>query len=122
MEDILQKKVWAILGATHRKEKFGYKIFKHMVDHGYTVYPINPNIEEIDGITCYPSILDLPEVPDVVDFVVPERIGLEALEACKEKGVSIVWLQPGADTKAVVEKARELQFHVIQDCVLIKVK
>lgn len=122
MQHILDKKVWAVLGATHRKEKFGYKIFRHMVDHGYIVYPINPNLEEIDGITCYPSVESLPEIPDVVDFVVPEKIGLQALDECKKKGVSIIWLQPGADTKAVLAKAKELQFEVVQDCVLIQVK
>lgn len=122
METLIQKKVWAVLGATHKTDKFGYKIFKHLVDHGYTVYPINPNLKEIDGIACYPSILDVPETPDVVDFVVPEAIGLVALEQCKEKGVPAVWLQPGADKLAVVKKANELGFKVVQDCVLIQIK
>ena len=42
-KEALTKKVWAVLGATGRKEKFGYKIYACLRDHGYTVYPVNPN-------------------------------------------------------------------------------
>ena len=121
MQDLIQKKVWAVLGATHRTDKFGYKIFKHLLKHGYEVYPINPNIEEIDGIRCYASITDLPVVPDVVDFVVNSKIGLLALDECKSKGVTAVWLQPGADAPVVVEKAKELGLQVVSDCVLVQI-
>ena len=116
-KEALTKKVWAVLGATGRKEKFGYKIYACLRDHGYTVYPVNPNVNEIDGATCYASLHDLPEVPEVVDFVVPEAVGLQALDDCKALGISVVWLQPGADKPAVVAKGKERGLEVIQYCV-----
>lgn len=122
LSEVIQKKVWAVLGATSRTEKFGYKILKHLRQHGYTVYAVNPNVKEIDGEPCYVSLQDLPELPDVVDFVVPESVGLVALDQCKELGISTVWLQPGADKPAVVAKAQELGLTVIQDCVLVQIK
>ena len=115
----LKKKTWAVLGATAKKEKFGYKIWKCLKDNGYEVYAVNPGIEEIDGETCYKSLADLPKVPEVVDFVVPETVGLKALDECKEIGISTVWLQPGADRPAVVAKAKEAVDVVIEDCVLV---
>ncbi len=118
----LKKKKWAVLGATSRKEKFGYKIYTHLKQHGYTVYAVNPNVTEIDGDVCYPSLHALPEVPEVVDFVVPENIGVMALQDCKALGIHTVWLQPGADRPKVVEKAKELGLEVIQSCVLVDVK
>ncbi|WP_251454621.1 CoA-binding protein [Veillonella intestinalis] len=121
-KDALTKKVWAVLGATSRKEKFGYKIYACLRDHGYTVYPVNPNVTEIDGAICYPSLSDLPEVPEVVDFVVPEKVGLAALEECKSLQIPTVWLQPGADKPAVVAKAKELGLAVIEDCVLVQIR
>ncbi|MDY3974080.1 CoA-binding protein [uncultured Veillonella sp.] len=122
LTEVIQKKVWAVLGATSRKEKFGYKILMHLRKHGYTVYAVNPNVDEIEGEPCYNSLRDLPEVPDVVDFVVPEIVGLVALDECKDLGISTVWLQPGADKPSVVKKAEELGFDVIQDCVLVQIK
>ena len=79
IQQALNQKVWAVIGATHKTEKFGYKIYKCLKDHGYEVYPVNPNIAEIDGDTCYSSLSALPVVPAVVDFVVPEAAGLAAL-------------------------------------------
>ena len=112
IQQALDQKVWAVIGATHKTEKFGYKIYKRLKDHGYEVYPVNPNIAEIDGDTCYSSLSALP--------VVPEAAGLAALDECKELGISVVWLQPGADKPSVVEKAHALNLHVIQDCVLVQ--
>src|SRR5690606_14038393 len=31
------------------------------------LYPVNPNYDEVLGMPCYPSLADLPEVPDIVD-------------------------------------------------------
>ena len=56
IQQALDQKVWAVIGATHKTEKFGYKIYKRLKDHGYEVYPVNPNIAEIDGDTCYSSL------------------------------------------------------------------
>ncbi|SNV68404.1 CoA-binding protein [Veillonella rodentium] len=120
IETALEQKVWAVIGATHKTDKFGYKIYKCLKDHGYEVYPVNPNITEIDGDTCYQNLSALPVVPAVVDFVVPEAVGLAALDECHRLGIFTVWLQPGADKPSVVEKAKALGLHVIQDCVLVQ--
>ena len=87
IQQALDQKVWAVIGATDKTEKFGYKIYKCLKDHGYEVYPVNPNIAEIEGDTCYSSLSVLPVVPAVVDFVVPESAGLAALDECKELGI-----------------------------------
>lgn len=122
VQTALTKKVWAVLGATAKTEKFGYKIYKCLEKHGYEVYPVNPTVTAIDGVTCYASLRDLPVVPDVVDFVVPEKAGLLALEECKALGIRTVWLQPGADKPAVVAKGQELGLEVIQACILVELK
>lgn len=120
IQDALAEKVWAVIGATHKTEKFGYKIYKCLKDHGYEVYPVNPNVASIDGDTCYSSLSDLPVVPSVVDFVIPEAAGLAAIDECIALGINTIWLQPGADKPAVLNKASEAGLHVIQDCVLVQ--
>ena len=57
IQQALDQKVWAVIGATHKTEKFGYKIYKCLKDHGYEVYPVNPNVAEIDGDKCYSVFL-----------------------------------------------------------------
>ena len=58
IQQALDQKVWAVIGATHKTEKFGYKIYKCLKDHGYEVYPVNPNIAEIDGVSSFLCLID----------------------------------------------------------------
>ena len=76
IQQALDQKVWAVIGATHKTEKFGYKIYKCLKDHGYEVYPVNPNVAEIDGNKCYPSLSALPVVPAVVDLLCQKQRAL----------------------------------------------
>jgi len=122
IENALKENVWAVLGATANTNKFGYKIYMCLKKHGYKVYPVNPNVDNIDGDICYASIAELPEIPGVVDFVVPERVGLAAVAECKEKGVKCLFLQPGADKDSVVEAATAAGLSVIKNCVLVQLK
>lgn len=119
-QEALQKKVWAVVGATPKPEKFGYKVYTVLKKNGYEVYPIHPKATEIDGSPVYHSVLDLPVVPDVVDLVVGEEPGLKAVAECAEKGVKTIWFQPGADTPCVLEAAKNAGINVIQDCVLVR--
>jgi len=118
-KDMLEKKVWAVLGATPNESKFGYKIYKKLKDHDYKVYPINPKYDEINGEKCYKSIEELPETPDVLDFVVPPQVSLSALDEVNKKGIKNVWFQPGTSDKNVIEKAKENNLNIVEDCVLV---
>lgn len=121
VENAIEKKVWAVVGATNNKDKFGCRIYKRLLKAGYEVYPVNPGIAEIDGAKCYATIADLPVIPDVVNIVVPAKIAVEIVKEAAEKGVKIVWLQPGSDKPEVVQAASEAGLEVIEDCVLTRI-
>ena len=123
IEKVLELKTWAVVGANENKDKFGYKIFKFLQENGrYTVYPVNPGLQSVMGHKCYPSVKDLPEKPDVVDVVVPPKVGEQIMRDCAESGIQNVWLQPGADAEAVVKLGQELGLNVIKACVLVEVR
>lgn len=118
--EMLQKKVWAVIGATPNKQKFGYKIWKKLKDFNYEVYPVNPKYEEIEGYKCYSSLKVLPVKPDVVDFVVPPKVSLNAIDEANEMGIEYLWFQPGTADEQVIDKAEELGHKIIfHDCVLV---
>ena len=121
IEEALNKKVWAVVGANTNKAKFGCKIYKCLLKEGYEVYPVNPGIEEIEGAKCYPSLAALPVIPDVVDVVVPVNIAVKTVKEAAELGIKVVWLQPGSDKPEVVSAAEEVGLEVIKDCVLTRV-
>ena len=53
--------------------------------HG--LYPVNPKIDEIEGLRCYPSLLDTPDPVDHVISMVPARVVPMLVDQCIEKGV-----------------------------------
>lgn len=123
IDTMLELKTWAVVGATDNKEKFGYKIFKVMLEAGIDVYPINTGIAEVLGRKCFPTLKELPVKPDAVDVVVPPRIGEKIMHECAELGIQNVWLQPGNDAKQVIEVAQGLGLTVVHDaCIMVELR
>ena len=79
----------AVIGASRDKAKLGYGVLSNIVQHGYPgqVYPINPRADEILGLKCYPSVLDVPGPVDLAVIVIPNKYVAAALEECGQKGV-----------------------------------
>ncbi|EOD00697.1 CoA-binding protein [Caldisalinibacter kiritimatiensis] len=119
-QEMMEKKVWAVLGVTQNKEKYGYKIWKKLKDNGYEVYAINPKYEEIEGEKCYDSLKDLPVKPEVVDFVVPPAISSKYVDEANELGIEYLWFQPGTVDGETIDKSEELGMKIVfHDCVLV---
>ena len=125
MRDLIEKavneRVWAVVGASNDRQKFGNRIFRDLRAAGYTVYPVNPNEETVEGHTAYASVADLPEKPAVVDVVVPSWVGQKVARETAEAGISYFWLQPGAESDELIENAEALGLNVIHNaCAMVE--
>ena len=119
-KNMLEKKVWAVVGSTPDPEKFGYKIYKKLKAHGYTVYAVNPKYAEIEGDKVYKNIQDLPEKPECVDMVVGPKVSKGILDEIKEAGIPYVWFQPGTFDEETIDKAESYNLKIVYyDCVLV---
>ena len=103
----------AIVGASQKEEKYGYKIVKMFLEAGYKVYPINPHYERVLGLKCYPDISTLPQKIDILDFVVPPKASLSILENLPKDKIEYLWFQPGSENDEVIKKAKELGYDPI---------
>jgi acetyl coenzyme A synthetase (ADP forming)-like protein len=79
----------AIVGAGREPGKLGYNVLHNLVHYGYQgqIYPINPKADEIMGLKCYPTVLDVPDAIDLAVIVVPARFVPDIMQQCGEKGV-----------------------------------
>ena len=79
----------ALVGATDHPSNFGGRVFRAMLKFGYPgkIYPVNPRLKEIYGLTCYPGIKDLPETPDHVGIIVNTERVFDVLADCAAQGV-----------------------------------
>ena len=93
----------AIIGATDNLEKYGSIIYRDLKSRGYRVLAVNPSRDSVDDDPCYPTLHDLPERPDIIDFVVPARIGLQVAATAATLSMNNLWLQPGAESAELID-------------------
>ena len=112
----------AILGASADRSKFGNKSVRAHVQQGYDVYPVNPRGGEIEGLTAYESLADVPvDKLTRISVYLPPQVGVKLMEEIAAKGCDELWLNPGSDGEEVVTKARELGLDPIIACSIVDV-
>ena len=120
ISDFVNLRVWAVVGASQDHRKFGYRIFESLRNAGYTVYPVNPKGGELLGVKIYTSLADLPQPPDVIDFVVPPAVTEQVIREAHQLGLTRIWMQPGAESEKAIAYCREHGMQVVyQACAMI---
>ncbi len=114
-------KVVAVVGASSNRRKFGNRAVRAFQQQGYTVVPINPHETEVEGLKAYASVLDVPGTVDMVSLYVPPEIGVLVIEEIARKGIAEVWLNPGAESDALLARARALQIQPIVACSIVAI-
>ncbi len=118
----MSQKTVAIIGASSDRTKFGNKSVRAHVAQGYQVFPVNPKGGEIEGLQVYQNLSDVPaEKLDRVSLYVPPTVGLSLIEEIAAKGCDELWLNPGSESDALVEKARAAGLEPIVACSIVGV-
>jgi len=111
----------AVIGASNNRAKFGNKALRAFQAKGYTVYPVNPHEPVIEGTPAFKSVLDVPVRPEMVSVYVPPSVLIKLLPDIAAKGCDELWLNPGAESEAVLAEAERLKLNVIQACSILAV-
>jgi acyl-CoA synthetase (NDP forming) len=79
----------AVVGASDDTEKIGGRPLRYMREFGYAgrVYPVNPKRDTVQGMATYPSLGEVPDVPDVALIAVPGAAAVEAVKTAARMGV-----------------------------------
>ena len=114
-------RVIAVVGLSPSWNRPSFFAAKYMLDHGYTIVPVNPGATDILGQKCYPDLASIPVKIDMVDvFRKPEDVVPIADEAIRI-GATCLWLQLGVINQAAADKAVEARLDVVMDrCVKIE--
>lgn len=112
---------FAVVGASKDRDKYGNKVLRAYVQNNRKVFPVNPNAEEVEGLTCYPDLASLPEPVHGISVITPPHVTETIVEHAAEAGIKHIWMQPGAESDKTVERARNLSMNCIagEACVLV---
>lgn len=116
-------KTIAVVGLSDKSSRDSYKVAKYMKEKGYTIIPVNPNVDEVLGEKSYASLKDIPVDIDIVDiFRKPEEIPA-IVDAAIEKGTKVIWMQKGLAHNASAIKARDKGIEVVMSkCIMVEHK
>jgi predicted CoA-binding protein len=119
LRDILRDtRTVAVVGASDDPARPSNDVFRYLLRHShFELYPVNPNATTVSGIQAYPSLADLPVIPDMVDVFrryddLPAVLK-ETLELRPHP--KYLWLQQGLRHSQVAEQARAEGLTVVMD-------
>ena len=108
VENLLTAKSVAIVGAS-QKGAWPQGIYRNLKGAKFPggVYLINPNYTELYGDKCYPSLADLPEVPEELLVLIPTRAVLGVLEEAAKLGTKAATIYTAGFGEGDDEKGKE---------------
>ena len=110
----------ALVGASNDPRKYGNKILLDLISKGHNVYPVNNKEKNIEGIKSYKSVDAIPEIPSIINFVIPPDEGMVVTRDLVEKGYDNFWYQPGAESNKISKFLEVEKKNFIDDmCIMV---
>ncbi len=107
--EVMRKhRVIAVVGASKNPGKEAFTVPEYLRERGYTIIPINPTTDTVNGLKSYPSLAELPEElaekVEVVDVFRPSeelpQVAVQVVEMKKRTGKPVVfWAQLGLENE-----------------------
>ncbi len=105
----------ALVGVSANPIRSSNFVASYLVRTSLRAYPVNPAYDEVLGLTCYPTLADLPEVPDIVDIFRREEAIPGVVEEAIAIGAKVVWFQLGLRHDEAARMAIDAGLEVVQD-------
>lgn len=122
IEEILKKsKTIAIVGLSDKPDRPSYGVASYLLEHGYEIFPINPNISEWRGLKVHNSLNEITEKIDIVDIFRKSEDVLSVVQDAIAIRAKTVWMQLGVINEPAAELARKVGLNVVMDkCIKIE--
>jgi predicted CoA-binding protein len=121
IERFLTSPAYGVVGASSRRHKYGNKVLRCYQQNDRRAIPVNPREQVIEGAACVASVLDLPDEVKSISVITPPAVTERVVQQAIRKGISHIWMQPGAESDQAVAACEAAGINVIADgsCVLV---
>ncbi len=118
---LTDSKTIAVVGASPKPWRDSGSIAEYLKGKGYTVYPVNPQYQEVLGMKCYPDLASIPATIDIVDiFRNPDDVE-PIIDEAISTGAKAVWMQLGVVNERAAAKAERAGLAVVMDrCIAVE--
>jgi uncharacterized protein len=116
-------KTIAIIGLSDKPDRPSFQVAQYLLNQGYKIIPINPNINEVFGQKSYPNLISIPSdiQIDIIDVFRKSEDTPDVVQEIINSGrKSIIWLQEGINNPEAVNLAKSYGFEVSSGICLMK--
>lgn len=112
---LAKPKTVAVVGISDKRDRASYQVAEYLLDKGFRIIPVNPNIKVWKGMRAYPSLSEVEGSVDIVDiFRKSESVPGIVKEAIRI-GAKIIWMQLGIVNDEAARTARNAGLEVVMD-------
>jgi uncharacterized protein len=108
----------AVVGVSRNPRHFSRMLFRDLLQRGLPLQPVNPKVEEIEGLRCVPRFRDCERAPEAVLIMTPSGVTADICEEAIELGVRQVWMYRaighGAVDPDAAERCRQKGLNVVE--------
>ena len=105
----------ALVGVSGNELRSSNFVASYLLRTHLRMYPVNPMYEEVLGLKCYPSLAELPEVPDIVDVFRRQSELPGVVDDAIAIGAKTVWFQLGLRHDEAAQTAVDAGVTIVQD-------
>jgi predicted CoA-binding protein len=96
IQHFIEDKNLALIGVSTNSQKFGNILLKELQKKGYTIYPVHPNLNAVEGISCFASVNELPKQVQNLIIAVQSQVTEEIVKNLDPSRIKRVWMHRGA--------------------------
>lgn len=113
----------AVVGASNNPAKYGNIIVRNLVEHRFTVLPVNPGDPSIAGIPAFTDVNAVPDPVHLVNFVTPPAVTGRVIASMDGSRFPVVWFQDGSwDDECIVAARSKFATVVYNACILVALR
>ena len=110
-----ESKTIAVVGMSPRPDRPSHYVAKYLMEQGYRIFPVNPVVDEVLGLKCYPDIVSIPDDIDMVDIFRRSSQVPPVVDDAIAAGARFIWMQDGVIHEGAAAKARTAGMSVVMD-------
>ncbi len=108
IKEFLMQKRFAMVGVSRDPRDFSRRMFKELLQRGYDVIPVNPNLKEMEGKVCFAHIQDIRPPLTSALLMTPRSMTDQILRDCVDAGMTLVWIYGISGTRDVSPNALKI--------------
>ena len=110
----------AVVGISDKLGRPSLTVASYLKDHGFEVFPVNPTLESVAHVPCYPNLTSLPVTPDLVVIFRKASDVPDVVREAVSTAVPKLWIQEGIVSPEGYEMADVAGMAVVMDRCIMK--